>query len=84
MTTSSNTITFPKDETTPWASSGGLQAYWDGENDQLTQSKVALKEHTLRLNKLTALVPVTEELWKTPLLWMAISAVESLRSSIPN
>ena len=62
MQTSSNTITFPKDETTPWDSSGGLQAYWDGENDQLTQSKVALKEHTLRLNKLTALVPVTEEL----------------------
>jgi len=62
MQTSSNTITFPKDETTPWDSSGGLQAYWDGENDQLTQSKVALKEETLRLNKLTALVPVTEEL----------------------
>jgi len=62
MTTSSNTITFPKDETTPWDSSGGLQAYWDGEGDQLTQSKVALKEETLRLNKLTALVPVTEEL----------------------
>lgn len=62
MTTSSNTITFPKDETTPWDASGGLQAYWDGENDQLTQSKVNLKEHTLRLNKLTALVPVTEEL----------------------
>jgi HK97 family phage major capsid protein len=62
MQTSSNTITFPKDETTPWDASGGLQAYWDGENDQLTQSKVALKEHTLRLNKLTALIPVTEEL----------------------
>ena len=62
MVTSSNTVTFPKDETTPWDSTGGLQAYWDGENDQLTQSKVALKEHTLRLNKLTALVPVTEEL----------------------
>jgi len=62
MTTSSNTITFPKDETTPWDATGGLQAYWDGENDQLTQSKVNLKEHTMRLNKLTALVPVTEEL----------------------
>ena len=51
MQTSCNTITFPKDETTPWDSSGGLQAYWDGENDQLTQSKVALKEHTLRLEQ---------------------------------
>jgi len=63
MTTSGNSITFPKDETAPWDSTGGLQAYWDAENDQLTQSKVALKEHTLRLNKLTALVPVTEELF---------------------
>lgn len=62
MQTSSNSITLPKDETAPWDSTGGLQAYWDGENDQLTQSKVALKEHTVRLNKLTALVPVTEEL----------------------
>jgi HK97 family phage major capsid protein len=62
LTTSSNSITFPKDETTPWDSSGGLQAYWDGEGDTITQSKVALKEHTVRLNKLTALVPVTEEL----------------------
>lgn len=62
LITSSNSITFPKDETTPWDASGGLQAYWDGENTAITQSKVALKEHTLRLNKLTALVPVTEEL----------------------
>lgn len=62
LVTSSNTIVLPKDETTPWQTTGGIQAYWDGENDQLTQSKVALQEETLRLNKLTALVPVTEEL----------------------
>jgi HK97 family phage major capsid protein len=62
MTSSSNTITFPTDETTPWQTSGGLQAYWEGENDQLAQSKVSLKETTVRLNKLAALVPVTEEL----------------------
>jgi len=62
MTTASNSLTFPKDETTPWQTSGGVLAYWDGEADQLTQSKVQLKEHTLRTNKMTALVPVTEEL----------------------
>lgn len=62
LTTSSNSIVLPKDETTPWQTSGGIQAYWDGEGDQLTQSKIALQEETLRLNKLTALVPVTEEL----------------------
>jgi HK97 family phage major capsid protein len=62
MTTSSNHITLPKDETTPWQTSGGFQVYWEGENDQLTQSKPQLKEETIKLNKLTALVPVTEEL----------------------
>ncbi|MCK5445920.1 MAG: phage major capsid protein, partial [Rhodospirillaceae bacterium] len=62
MTTSSNSITFPKDESTVWQSTGGIQTYWDGENNQLTQSKPQLKEENIRLNKLTSLVPVTEEL----------------------
>ncbi len=62
MTTSSNHITFPKDETTPWQTSGGIQVYWEGENDQLSQSKVSLKDETVKANKVTALVPVTEEL----------------------
>jgi HK97 family phage major capsid protein len=62
QTTSKNTIVFPADETTPWDTSGGIQAYWESEAGQITQSKVALKEKTIRLNKLTALVPVTSEL----------------------
>lgn len=62
LETSSNTITFPKDETTPWQTSGGVLAYWASEASQLTQSKVALEAETLKLDKLTALVPVTEEL----------------------
>lgn len=62
LTSSSNSITIPVDETTPWQTSGGTLAYWEGENSQLTQSKVALEQVTIRLNKLTALVPVTEEL----------------------
>ncbi len=60
--TSGNTFCAPTDETTPWQTTGGVLAYWDGENDQLTQSKPALKDNTLRLNKLTCLVPVTNEL----------------------
>jgi len=62
LESSSNTIILPKDETTPWQSTGGVQAYWEGEADQLAQSKVSLQQETLRLNKLAALVPVTEEL----------------------
>lgn len=62
FTTSSNSITFPKDETTPWATSGGIQAYWEGEASQMTESKPALQQETIKLNKLTALVPVSDEL----------------------
>lgn len=62
LVSSSNSITLPKDETTPWQSSGGILAHWESEGGQLTQSKIALEQSTIRLNKLTALVPVTEEL----------------------
>lgn len=58
---SGNSMTFPKDEDTPW-SSDGIQAYWESEGNQLTQSKPKLERSTITLNKLTVLVPVTEEL----------------------
>lgn len=60
--TSGNSITFPADETTPWQSSGGIQAYWESEGGQKTQSKPQLTEKTVKANKLIALVPVTDEL----------------------
>lgn len=59
---SGNSMTFPVDETTAWQSSGGIQAYWDGEGSTITQSKPALKELTSKLHRLTALVPMTDEL----------------------
>ncbi|HEX9810634.1 MAG TPA: phage major capsid protein [Burkholderiales bacterium] len=62
LTTAANSVVYPKDETTPWQNSGGIQAYWEGEGLLLSQSKPSLKDQTYRLNKLTALVPVTEEL----------------------
>lgn len=62
MPTTRNTMTFPKDETTPWQTSGGVLAYWESEAGQLTQSKLALQSDTIKLDKLTALVPVTDEL----------------------
>jgi HK97 family phage major capsid protein len=61
-TTTKNTMVWPADETTPWDTTGGIQAYWESEAAQLTASKVALKNKTIRLNKLTVLIPVTEEL----------------------
>lgn len=59
---SGNSITFPVDESTPWQSSGGIQAYWSKEAAAMSQSKPAVQPITMRLDKLTALVPVTDEL----------------------
>lgn len=59
---SGNSMTFPVDETTAWQSSGGIQAYWDGEASAITQSKPALKDLTAKLHRLTAMVPMTDEL----------------------
>lgn len=56
-----NSMTFPKDETTPWGSSG-ITATWDGEGDTASQKKPVLGQSTLRLHKLRVLVPATDEL----------------------
>ncbi|WP_175837095.1 phage major capsid protein [Burkholderia anthina] len=58
--TSSNSMVFPKDETTPWGS--GVQAYWKGEGSASAQSKMQLGTEMLRLKELMVLVPVTNEL----------------------
>jgi HK97 family phage major capsid protein len=62
MTTSGNSITVPTDETTPWQTSGGIQAYWESEAGQKQQSKPQLTEKTVKANKIIALVPMTDEL----------------------
>ena len=61
ITTGSNRLTVPTDETTPWGSAG-IQAYWDGEQSQATQSKPSIQEVGVTLHKLRALAPVTDEL----------------------
>lgn len=58
---SGNSMSFPADETTPWGSDG-VRAYWEAEASQATQTKPALKLRQLRLHKLFALVPMTDEL----------------------
>ena len=58
---SGNSMTFPKDETTPWGSNG-IRAYWEAEAATATATKPALGVATQRLNKLFGLVPVTDEL----------------------
>lgn len=62
QTAAGNSITFPVDESTAWQSTGGILAYWDSEAATMTQSKPALREVQIKLHRLTALVPVTDEL----------------------
>lgn len=62
MQSSSNQISLPIDMTTPWQTTGGIQAYWQGEASTITQSKPALENVGVKLHKLSALVPVTEEM----------------------
>jgi HK97 family phage major capsid protein len=58
---SGNTMSFPRDETTPWGATG-IRANWQGEGTSGTQTKPSLRSDTMRLNKLLALVPLTDEL----------------------
>ena len=62
LTSSSNNLTVPKDETSAWQTSGGIQANWTGEAGAITQSKPSLETVNLKLHKLAVLVPITDEL----------------------
>ncbi len=61
MPTASNSVTVPTDETTAWGTSG-VRVYSRSEAVAMTQSKPALKDITVRLNEIYALVPMTDEL----------------------
>lgn len=54
-------LSWPQDEEAPWSTSGP-QAYWEGEGDAATASKVKLTPGGNRLGKLVCLCPVTDEL----------------------
>lgn len=56
-----NSMVFPKTEQTPWGTNG-VRAYWQAEATAATATKPALGTQALRLHKLMALVPLTDEL----------------------
>jgi HK97 family phage major capsid protein len=62
LTTDGNSMMIPKDETTPWQTTGGVQVYWEGEAQAPAASKPSLEMGALRLAKLIGLVPISEEL----------------------
>ena len=56
-----NAMVFPKDETTPWGTNG-IRAYWQGEAGAGQATKPVIGSTALRLKKLMALVPVSDEM----------------------
>jgi len=62
QTTKSNVLTLPQDTTTPWQTSGGVLGGWSDEGGTITQSKPKIGQFETKLHKLTALVPLTDEL----------------------
>ena len=85
LTTTSNSITIPMDDTTPWQTTGDILANWEGEGNQLTQTKPNLTQQTIRLNRLSCLVPVTEELMEDSAAlssWLSKKAPEKLQFAV--
>lgn len=60
FTISGNSLTLPTDEITPWT--GGVQAYWTAEGAPIQDSKTKIGMASWRLNKLAAMVKLTDEL----------------------
>lgn len=58
---SGNSMSIPKDETTPWGSNG-VRAYWQAEMTSGTPTKPVFGRTELKLKKLMALVPMSDEL----------------------
>lgn len=74
MPTESNMVIVPTDEDTAWSTSGGVRVYRRAEAAAMTQSKMSLKEITVRVDEMYALVPVTDQLLQdAPLLGRFLS-----------
>lgn len=87
MPTGSNMVIVPTDEDTAWGASGGVQVYRRAEAGTMTQSKPALKEITVRVEELYALVPMTDQLLEdSPMLgrWLTRKAGEKINFRINN
>ncbi len=56
-----NGMVFPKDETTPWGTNG-VRAYWQAEATAANATKPVFGTQAMRLHKLMALMPLTNEL----------------------
>jgi HK97 family phage major capsid protein len=83
--TSSNSLILPLDTSTPWQTSGGVLPAWTGEGGTITGSKPSLGQLETKLNKLAAIVPITDELMQdVPALtqWLSTKVPEKFTSFI--
>lgn len=83
--TNSNMVIVPTDEDTAWGTSGGVRVYRRAEAAAMTQSKPALKDVTVRVEEMYALVPVTDQLLEdAPMLsrFLATKAGEKMTFKI--
>lgn len=60
--TNSNSVQIPMDENEPWDDTAGIYARWENEGGIKAESKIDLQQQNIRLNKLAAIVPVSDEL----------------------
>jgi HK97 family phage major capsid protein len=77
---SGNSLIMPASEETAHGTNG-VQAYWDSEAATMTATKPVFQNREIKLNRLTALVPVTEEsLEDAPALgtWTSMLAGEKM------
>ncbi|RWF66854.1 phage major capsid protein [Mesorhizobium sp.] len=85
LQTGGNSIMIPKDETTPWQNTGGIQVYWEGEGQAPAASKPLLEMGAFRLFKLFGLVPVSEELLEDAIgleSWLRVKAPAKMAAKI--
>lgn len=57
-----NAFNLPRDENTPWGTDG-LRAYWQSEASTATQTKPKIGALNLRLSKLLAFAPLSDEIF---------------------
>lgn len=77
--TSRNSLSLPVNQTTPWGSSG-VEAYWVDEAEQIGQTRPQFEYRNLRLHKLAALVPASDELLEDATALSAFIGAEAGRA----
>jgi HK97 family phage major capsid protein len=87
QTTDKNSITLPLDKVSPWDTSTGVRVNWTGEGGAITPTKPDMSQLETKLNKVSALVPVTEELLEdVPALtsWLTTKVPQKFNSELNN